>query len=310
MDVRPILPDEFAATHLGRTARGEGYGCGHNAVNLRSILPRPGDAPFAEAIELAAGRAGVGPHELLVDHTLLPVHYAFSDDHVSHSGRPDRQKFEALAAHRTRHLRFCSKCKQEDLAFSWVPYWRRSHQLPGVNFCAKHLCPLITVLISPALYTTPGELGVPTQRIANAEATHHLEQRIHDLWAGLLAHGRPISALATRHFLRNSLGVRTPNDEGAIVEEARRLLPADWLQREFGGVLSVQSALQARVLNVKDSVPTILLLAFLEPDVDSILNALIGSTSSVAAHCNVRWSAILKGDRDGSGTAAGIKLSA
>lgn len=277
MVVRPILPDEFAASHLGRAARSRGYGFEHNAVSLRSILPEVSDARHREAIERAAACAGIDAHSLLVDHTLLPVHYAFSDDHVSHSDRPESQKFEALAAHRSPYLKFCRECQKEDIVFRWISYWRRSHQLPGVNFCAKHACPLVVARSSPTYYTSPGELGIVIQRFADADAVRDLENRIHDLWSGLLAHGRPISALATRYFVRNSVGIRTPRDEEEFVKEAVRALPPKWLAREFGGASSVSSALQARVMKVKDSVPTILLLALLELDVDTVLNALIGS---------------------------------
>ncbi len=282
MELRPILPDEFAATHLGRAARSRGYGIEHNAVSLRSILQCASEAPHQEAIQRAAACAGIDAHTLLVDHTLLPVHYAFSDDHVSHSDRPQSQKFEALAAHRTPHLKFCRDCQQEDIAFRWVPYWRRSHQLPGVNFCAKHSCPLIVARVSPAYYTNPGEIGVVTQRFADADSVRDLENRIHDLWSGLLAYGRPISALFTRHFVRNSLGIRNLRDEEEFAKEAVRALPPKWLAREFGGASCISSALQARVIKVKDSVPTILLLALLELDVDAVLNAVIGSASFTA----------------------------
>jgi hypothetical protein len=49
-------------------------------------------------------------------------------------------------------LRYCPMCVMEDTQSVGTPYWKRSHQLPGVKCCTKHKCELITY-ISPHLAT-------------------------------------------------------------------------------------------------------------------------------------------------------------
>ncbi len=39
--------------------------------------------------------------------------------------------------------RFCPECIREDMGFHGVSYWRRAHQLPGVDHCTKHTVSLI-----------------------------------------------------------------------------------------------------------------------------------------------------------------------
>ncbi len=39
----------------------------------------------------------------------------------------------------------CPQCVSEDMDFHGISYWRRVHQLPGVDHCVKHMIPLIKV---------------------------------------------------------------------------------------------------------------------------------------------------------------------
>jgi hypothetical protein len=39
----------------------------------------------------------------------------------------------------------CPQCVSEDMDFHGISYWRRVHQLPGVDHCVKHMTPLIKV---------------------------------------------------------------------------------------------------------------------------------------------------------------------
>ncbi|PUE12779.1 TniQ family protein [Limnohabitans sp. T6-20] len=45
----------------------------------------------------------------------------------------------------SRTANYCPKCIEEDCDFHGLSYWRRSHQLPGVNHCSKHSVSLYMV---------------------------------------------------------------------------------------------------------------------------------------------------------------------
>lgn len=40
------------------------------------------------------------------------------------------------------HFRYCPQCPQEQLVKLGEPYWKRMHQLPGIDVCIEHCCKL------------------------------------------------------------------------------------------------------------------------------------------------------------------------
>lgn len=58
------------------------------------------------------------------------------------SGWHMRLGITAFRISRARGLRFCSLCLQEMQLHYGEPYWKRSHQLPGVLLCPEHGCAL------------------------------------------------------------------------------------------------------------------------------------------------------------------------
>src|SRR5574343_1815133 len=91
---------------------------------------------------------GMGPERLAVDYTLFPYYLAFQPADVR------KRVLRALiggslaglhlllglapAASRVRQLRFCPECVLEMERTHGEPYWRRTHQLPGVLLCPDH----------------------------------------------------------------------------------------------------------------------------------------------------------------------------
>lgn len=61
-----------------------------------------------------------------------------------------------------RQYVFCQRCVEEDLAATGVPYWRLSHQFPGVTVCHRHRCRLMR-----HRYIGPPASCVPTLQMPN-----------------------------------------------------------------------------------------------------------------------------------------------
>lgn len=53
-----------------------------------------------------------------------------------------RAGINASGVPQNKYLRFCSKCMKEDKEKYGEHYWHRSHQIPGIHCCLKHLSPL------------------------------------------------------------------------------------------------------------------------------------------------------------------------
>ncbi|ACC75975.1 TnsD family transposase [Paraburkholderia phymatum] len=86
--------------------------------------------------------------EIAQTHTFLPYFVAFAPEHRRAAAidaiGSDRNASSSTASlgitkgERPAKFRFCPRCAAEDFARVGEPYWRRSHQLPGVFMCLKH----------------------------------------------------------------------------------------------------------------------------------------------------------------------------
>ncbi|ACC75974.1 TnsD family Tn7-like transposition protein [Paraburkholderia phymatum] len=92
---------------------------------------------------------GLSALQIAQRHTLLPYFLAYMTDErqtaaykaIASGGKPAPTmlvRAHACALANPCSLMFCQQCATEDVLNGRRPYWRRSHQLPGVLFCRKH----------------------------------------------------------------------------------------------------------------------------------------------------------------------------
>lgn len=95
----------------------------------------------------------VNINELIAQFTLAPLYFPFLSAQqvrqvISSMGSKEGGKIHTRAgivASRVpipSHFRFCPQCLEEQLAELGEPYWRRMHQLPGIDVCINHSCKL------------------------------------------------------------------------------------------------------------------------------------------------------------------------
>lgn len=82
------------------------------------------------------------------------------------------------------YFRFCPQCFENQINVYGEPYWRRIHQLPGVELCAEHHCRLINTAFS--LHPKNKHEYVPAIAIADKTATdkfdcNEAECRVYEL---------------------------------------------------------------------------------------------------------------------------------
>lgn len=56
------------------------------------------------------------------------------------------------------NVSFCEKCTEEDMSFLGFSYFRRSHQIHGIDICGKHKLPLLTSDDENAFFSSPDAL--------------------------------------------------------------------------------------------------------------------------------------------------------
>ena len=101
----------------------------------------------AEFIEQAAIVLGMSRDSLIRQHTLTPFFSAIEGlrpsklgtKSVSHREAYDRQAPFRLGS---RFPRYCRQCAQEEYQQKGYSFWHRTHQLPGMLWCATHGMPL------------------------------------------------------------------------------------------------------------------------------------------------------------------------
>lgn len=91
--------------------------------------------------------------ELISSYTLAPIYLPFLSQtqarKVVHSMRSDsgsdihtRSGIAASAIKQQENFRYCPECIKEQQSELGEFYWQRAQQLPGIDFCVRHLCAL------------------------------------------------------------------------------------------------------------------------------------------------------------------------
>ncbi|MCP3776685.1 TnsD family transposase [Paenibacillus sp. MZ04-78.2] len=122
-------------------------------------------------------RENMTPLELMQSHTLFPYFSTFLSEERSQLvasamtgdlGRAINARLGLIASSikMPQYLRFCMQCLFEDEMTYGLPYWHRSHQLPGVFICYKHGCGLKNSEISTFLRRNKQEYVCLNRKLA------------------------------------------------------------------------------------------------------------------------------------------------
>jgi len=92
--------------------------------------------------------SGIDTHHFARHHTLIPAYRAVAS-HLHDHKHGEPSDLGLLSAHAPRLMRndlqLCYECIKEDIDFLGFTFWRRSHQLPGIDWCQKHATALRSV---------------------------------------------------------------------------------------------------------------------------------------------------------------------
>lgn len=133
--------------------------------------------------------------------------------------------------------RFCPSCVQEDMGFHGVSYWRRGHQLPGVDHCTKHARSLVAAKRWSMNGHAPLNAVVVNESIPEMERDHYFSntyiQRYTAL-SDLAMHTRvPLSPSVITRILVSKANSLLGDERGILTKFALEKLPPAWLMRHF-----------------------------------------------------------------------------
>ena len=147
MNIPAPLPDELALGHLGRIYVLNGVEKSHRTAKQVHKYAQPARRTSGgmHYIETLASLVGQTCSHYLFHYSLLPFYRAVqvgeTKSWIEDYGSLFGAKCSASRAS-VYGTRVCPRCIEEDVAFWGFSYWRRSHQLPGINWCHKHHCSL------------------------------------------------------------------------------------------------------------------------------------------------------------------------
>lgn len=183
----------------------------------------------------------------IANHSLIPFHRAFDARNFG------RDELGELAAKYVKHRAaaakhgawFCRECIEQDLLEHGMAFWRRNHQLPGVDWCHLHETRLTGALTSA--FDHPPSVARPmvvSPREAATESTNSNKAVECYVKAAryVLARRKPVDFQLVTHVLQGkAITLGLIDDEGADLGLTNLLsvsFPKEWLRLFFGGKLN------------------------------------------------------------------------
>ncbi len=250
------LPDEIDSSYLGRLLRVNG--CGSDAEimcllrqwsvatgDVRTGLARTGRGSQSR-LGLLARCANMDLSEFVHKHTTLQLRRAFTQYRAGFVHASD-ENYLALVNYGMRPTRpgayFCTECFAGDQIHFGMSYWRRDHQLPGMNECSRHRKALSYVQEISAFLEAPSCFESRCYEISETSARSHTAhpgiQRFLSLSREFMLVRQPIDrALAHRviherrlvlGFSQTERGVFRYSQKSLLSDEIFSKFPRDWL---------------------------------------------------------------------------------
>jgi len=184
LHIPQLMPDEFVLGYWGRVARANGYtettGASRSHL-LAWYKQETGDLETSAFTTQLAYATGVRGEYFAQGHTLIPFLRAVMTSKYDHA-HGDPKYNGTLVFNGTRLIRediqFCEQCVKEDLEYRGYSYWRRSHQLIGIDWCLKHNNALFSSRLHNGFSQDPDRL-LKSQHVSINEIGREVEDNIY-----------------------------------------------------------------------------------------------------------------------------------
>lgn len=153
------LPDEYIKGHLGRLRAINGFESSEQLVRQLSEQHRRDckEEKSAPTHKLIAAMLKTEPEHYLRQHSLLPFTRVVTrkkDETNTFSNFVTARPYAIFQQERPAAY-FCQACIKHDKSSMGFSYWRRLHQIPGIDICLKHEVPLYFVKYDYAFEREP-----------------------------------------------------------------------------------------------------------------------------------------------------------
>jgi hypothetical protein len=241
-----VLHDELAISYRNRLCRVNDWG--ESVPSVQKMASKTGfqchskDACASADVLAWISREPI--HEFIRGHTMLPLQRSV----ISATQRSDNDyatntsllQKKANCATRS-HLYFCPECVADDVRKSGAPFWRRSHQIPGLYWCLEHHSALRFIPHPGVKVSLPSDvLGVSREvdrrQISDAKANPFV-QRFIELCIAMLDLKQPLRDYQIHKILKRRvfhLQETNRSDDLPLKSGMLKLMyKTDWLNDVF-----------------------------------------------------------------------------
>lgn len=134
------FPDELAFSYQITLVNSNGYSCWDELV--KQLSSHNNQKIRLSAVLILSECCSMTVPDFVCHHTIRPFARAFTHidqrQPIPHGCEESDHLRHGLLRLARKELYVCPACAQEDRVFLGRSYWRRSHQIPGVDWCPKH----------------------------------------------------------------------------------------------------------------------------------------------------------------------------
>jgi hypothetical protein len=244
------MPDELGLAHAGRIVYWNGLS-GFSELRRRTLgtaRRNPKASQFTQQFIDTANRLSIDPEQYLIRHSMLPFHLAYPARHEeSHTYQPLTDTWlKPVDGLISQAAHFCRHCVEEDIKILGFSYWKRAHQLPGVDVCFRHGNPLHRTLDANALLRTPSFYldNIDVEEDPSPGANHPAICRYRQFALRLLSQHQRILATDLRRCIKarcSALGIsrsiKTKERTASLSLQVRSSFPENWLKKHYSKLL-------------------------------------------------------------------------
>lgn len=240
------MPGEPAIAHAGRIAFFLGVSSTQKFDQWLKREWNQSDKSATSSPRLAqlAGVAGMSLVDYARQHSMMGVlRVGARPSEMALHGAPEATNFTKRLGMLTQKKEafLCPRCVQEDLEHWKFSWFRRTHQLQGVDWCPSHRTPLVKVKGSnpwellPQHWMEKGEVEEPNLGASDLESNDFV-LRFTEIGCALLERSRPLHLGRLAGLLcdrAREIGLRTSQDgvKPNLSDLVLRSAPEEWLMR-------------------------------------------------------------------------------
>ena len=237
-----LFPDELFEGNVGRLGLRNGYqDFSLTKDYLRKAFVTRCQRPYDYALELQMSELhNISVENLTKNHTLIPLTRSLFNFDIANDD------FKNLVVRRKtsakQYFYFCKECIKEDLDFHGESYWRRSHQINGIEICTKHQKLRVTAKDPFAFFSSPEKVmeskSYYENKVTDEDLNNPIIIKYNELIEDYIHLNNPlnfkaISQLLSSHAKANQLRIAPKGKALTLSNYLFKHVPHSWLIKNF-----------------------------------------------------------------------------